>query len=229
MFHLFVPSEAGKKSWKEKNADIKKNADLIFLSRIQEPLEGTTEISDEETINTYVFKIGDLVKFGETVGRIVSGDGSTYTVETSEGHQRPMNTKEMFLTTEGEQKAQIEEKISILQAKIDEKNVELEEIKRLVQIEIIRNELKAAEDAYRATMWDSGNKLKNTRKNILTQLRNLLPEAPVGTIDTGMMGEYLEYDENATVKKLLMFKVKDLVHLHMDLEIVWVKIFHIWR
>ena len=220
MFHLFVPSEAGKKSDEkvQKNEEEKewekKNADLIFLSRIQEPLEDTTEISDEETINTYVFKIGDLVKFGDGgyVGRIVSGAGSTYTVKTSEGHNITINIKEMFLTTEGEQKAQIRKKLRILQAKIDEKKAELTEIKRLVQIEITRNKLKAADDDYKSR-WIAGES-RDKRKKILERLRNLLPEAPVGTIDTGgLEGEYLEYDEDATVEVLLKFKVKVLGEL----------------
>lgn len=215
MFHLFVPSETEKIVLVQEKEWEKKNADLIFLSRIQEPLEDTTEISDEEKINTYVFKEGDLVKYGETVGRIISGDGSPYTVETSEGHNTKINIKEMFLTTEGEQKAQIGKKLSILQAQIDEKNVELTEIKRLVQIEIVRNELEAADVAYKNTRWDTGNKLWNKRSDILKRLQTLLPEAPDGTIDTGTIneGEYLEYDEDATVKVLLNFKVKDLGQL----------------
>ena len=211
MFHLFVPSKAEevkKNEWK------KKNADLIFLSHIQEPLEDTTEISDEEKINTYVFNFGDLVKYGETVGRVVSSSGSQYTVETSEGPNTKIDIKEMFLTTEGEQKAQIGKKLSILQAKIDKKKVELIEIKRLVRIEITRNKLKAAKDAYQATIWDSGNKLYNERKAVLAELRILLPEAPDGTIDTGgLNGEYLEYDEDATVLKILIFDKKDLEKL----------------
>ena len=213
MFHLFVPSEPGIKSEVQKNEWEKKNADLIFLSRIQEPLEDTTEISDEEKINTYVFKEGDLVKYGETVGRIVSSSGSQYTVETSEGSNTKINIKEMFLTTEGEQKAQIGKKLSILQAQIDEKKAKLTEIKRLVRIEITRNKLKAADVAYRNSSWDSGNKLWNKRTEILKRLKNLLPEAPNVTIDTGGLGGWEEYDEDATVKVLLKFKVKDLGEL----------------
>lgn len=209
MFHLFVPSETEKKSDDQEKEWEKKNADLIFLSRIQEPLEDTTEISDEETINTYVFKEGDLVGSGGYVGRIVSGDGSTYTVETSEGHQRPINIKEMFLTTEGEQKAQIEEKISILQAKIDEKNVELEEIKKkeIKRLDLIKNtrkELKAADVDYKSRYRVSPLRLssRNDRNKILTQLRILLSySAPDGE------------DEDVTVEKLLDFKVTDLKEL----------------
>ena len=218
MFHLFIPSETKKKSDDQEKEWEKKNADLIFLSRIQEPLEDTTEISDEEKINTYVFKKGDLVKYDDAekkiiLGRIISVDGETYTVETSEGSNTKINIKEMFLTTEGEQKAQIGKKLSILQAQIDEKNVELTEIKRLVQIEIVRKKLKAAEDAYRNSSWDSGNKLWNKRTEILKRLKNLLPEAPNVTIDTGGLGGWEEYDEDATVKVLLKFKVKDLGEL----------------
>jgi len=209
MFHLFVPSETEKKSDEKVQKWGKKNADLIFLSHIQEPLEDTTEFSNEEKINTYAFKIGDLVGSGGYVGRIVSGDGSTYTVETSEGHQRPINIKEMFLTTEGEQKAQIEEKISILQAKIDEKNVELEEInkkeiKRLDLIKNTRKELKAADVDYKSRYMVSPLRLssRNDRNKILTQLRILLSySAPDGE------------DEDVTVEKLLDFKVTDLKEL----------------
>jgi len=219
MFHLFIPSETKKKSDDQEKEWEKKNADLIFLSRIQEPLEDTTEISDEEKINTYVFKKGDLVKYDDAekkiiLGRIISVDGETYTVETSEGSNTKINIKEMFLTTEGEQKAQIGKKLSILQAQIDEKKAKLTEIKRLVRIEITRNKLKAADVAYLNSSWDSGNKLWNARKKILERLRNLLPEAPDGTIDTGgLEGGWEEYDENATVKVLLKFKVKDLGEL----------------
>jgi len=215
MFHLFVPSETEKKSDDQEKEWKKKNADLIFLSRIQEPLEDTTEISDEEKINTYVFKEGDLVKYDDAekkiiLGRIISVDGETYTVETSEGPNITINIKEMFLTTEGEQKAQIRNKLSILQDTIDKKNVELTEIKRLVQIESTRNELKAADDDYKSRYKLFRQESWNARNNILKRLRNLLPEAPVGTIDTGMMGEYLEYDEDATVEVLLNFKPKVL-------------------
>ena len=218
MFHLFIPSETKKKSDDQEKEWEKKNADLIFLSRIQEPLEDTTEISDEEKINTYVFKKGDLVKYDDAekkiiLGRIISVDGETYTVETSEGSNTKINIKEMFLTTEGEQKAQIGNKLSILQAQIDEKKAKLTEIKRLVRIEITRNKLKAADVAYLNSSWDSGNKLWNKRTEILKRLKNLLPEAPNVTIDTGSLGGWEEYDENATVKVLLKFKVKDLGEL----------------
>ena len=218
MFHLFIPSETKKKSDDQEKEWGKKNADLIFLSRIQEPLEDTTEISDEEKINTYVFKKGDLVKYDDAekkiiLGRIISVDGETYTVETSEGSNTKINIKEMFLTTEGEQKAQIGNKLSILQAQIDEKKAKLTEIKRLVRIEITRNKLKAADVAYLNSSWDSGNKLWNKRTEILKRLKNLLPEAPNVTIDTGSLGGWEEYDENATVKVLLKFKVKDLGEL----------------
>lgn len=200
--------EEVKKNEEEENEWKKKNADLIFLSHIQEPLEDTTEISDEEKINTYVFNFGDLVKYGETVGRVVSSSGSQYTVETSEGPNTKINIKEMFLTTEGEQKAQIGKKLSILQAKIDKKKVELIEIKSVVQIEITRNELKAADVAYKKSKWDSGNKLWNKRSEILTKL----PDAP-----KAFKQDYLgddELDEDATVLKILKnFDVKDLEKL----------------
>ena len=194
MFHLFVPSKAEevkKNEWK------KKNADLIFLSHIQEPLEDTTEISDEEKINTYVFNFGDLVKYGETVGRVVSSSGSQYTVETSEGPNTKIDIKEMFLTTEGEQKAQIGKKLRILQAKIDEKKAKLTEIKRLVRIEIRRKKLKAADDDYKSRHRGFRQESWDARSNILMRLLDKLPD-----------------DEDATVLKILKnFDVIDLEKL----------------
>lgn len=216
MFRLFVPSEAEHDFDNAVGVWEKKNADLIFLSRIQEPLEDTTEISDEEKINTYVFKKGDLVKYDDAekkiiLGRISSVDGETYTVETSEGSNTKINIKEMFLTTEGEQKAQIGKKLSILQAQIDEKKAKLTEIKRLVRIEITRNKLKAADDDYKSR-WIAGES-RDKRTEILKRLKNLLPEAPNVTIDTGSLGGWEEYDEDATVEVSLKFKVKDLGEL----------------
>jgi hypothetical protein len=205
MFHLFVPSETEKKSWKEWE---KKNADLIFLSHIQEPLEDTTEIFNEEKINTYAFKEGDLVKYGETVGRVVSGDGSNYKVKTSEGNNTMIKIEEIFITTESEQQLQIEKKLSILQAKIDEKKDELEKINLLVQIEITRNKLQDAEDAYQNSKWDTGNKLWNARSNILMRLRVILPDAP-RVVKQDYLGDD-ELDEDATIKVLLEFKVNVL-------------------
>lgn len=216
MFRLFVPSEAEHDFDNAVGVWEKKNADLIFLSRIQGPLEDTTEISDEEKINTYVFKKGDLVKYDDAekkiiLGRISSVDGETYTVETSEGSNTKINIKEMFLTTEGEQKAQIGKKLSILQAQIDEKKAKLTEIKRLVRIEITRNKLKAADDDYKSR-WIAGES-RDKRTEILKRLKNLLPEAPNVTIDTGSLGGWEEYDEDATVEVSLKFKVKDLGEL----------------
>jgi len=207
MFHLFVPSEAEKKSDKWE----KKNADLIFLSHIQEPLEDTTEIFNEEKINTYAFKEGDLVKYGETVGRVVSSDGSQYKVKTSEGNNTMIKIEEMFLTTESEQQLQIEKKLNILQATIDEKKDELEKINLLVQIEITRNKLQDAEDVYQNSSWDIGNKLWNARSKILMRLRVILPDA-LRAVKQDYIGDD-ELDEDATVKVLLEFKVNVLEKL----------------
>jgi len=212
MFHLFVPSEAEAEaevpSEAEKNEENewkKKNADLIFLSHIQEPLEDTTEISDEEKINTYVFNFGDLVKYGETVGRVVSGDGETYTVETSDGPNTKINIKEMFLTTEGEQKAQIGKKLRNFQAKIDEKKVELIEIKRLVRIEIARKKLKAADDDYKSRYRGYRQESWNARSKILMRLLKAFKQDNLGDD---------ELDEDATVLKILKnFDVIDLEKL----------------
>tara|TARA_B110000285_G_scaffold227205_1_gene288134 strand:- start:1209 stop:2366 length:1158 start_codon:yes stop_codon:yes gene_type:complete len=201
MFHLFVPSEAEKKSddWK------KKNSDLIFLSRIQEPLEDTTEISNGEKINTYVFKIGDLVQYGDTVGRVVYDGGSEYKVKTSEGQKLTIQKEEIFLATENEQQVQIKKKMEILKAQIQEKENEIEKIEKLISIETVREQLQDAENAYQTTSWDRGNTLWNARKSVLTKLRKLLPDAPDGEIEDDS-----EYDENATVKVLLEFEVNEL-------------------
>ena len=200
MFHLFVPSEAENKpdEWK------KKNADLIFLSRIQEPLEDTTEISNGEKLNTYAFKIDDLVKYGDTVGRIVYDGGSEYKVKTSEGQKLTIQKEEIFLATENEQQVQIKKKMDILKAQIQEKEYEIEKIDEFISIETVRQQLQDAENAYRTTSWDTGNTLWNARKSVLAKLRKLLSDAPDGEDD------YEQYDENATVKVLLEFEVNDL-------------------